>query len=975
MASRESGRMKKFINKGTRRLRGKAKEDAGNPVTNELVEKTSSSTYKKLSCVLVNARSIGNKLEELQLCAAVEKPNILAITESWGKEEIVDGEISLPGYTLFRRDRKDGRRGGGVLLYLDSRLKVIEREDICSTKFTECIWCEVEFDKLKTLIGICYRPPDSTEIEDEGLLDIINKAANDTCLLMGDFNLPSINWDLMAADGKAANIFLDCIQDNFLYQQVQEPTRGANILDLVLTSEKSMVEDLEVGEPFGTSDHCVVRWNLVAGNITMEEAEQEYFDFFKADYDYARELARETDWKEVVRGKNVEQDWCNFRAKLEAICGKCVPKRKRKTKRAKWVNREVLRCRKAKAKAWVRMKKMDNEATRQAYERKLKKSVQANRKAKLDFERKLAKNIKVDSKSFYSYVRSVQRCKDKVGPLKDMDGNVITDDECAANHLNDYFCSVFTVENLDNVPQPKQVFQGSEQDCLNKLVISTDDVKLKLERLRTDKSPGVDELHPMLLRELRDEIAEPLAEIFQASLDTGKVPDDWRSANITSLFKKGRRCDSQNYRPISLTSIVCKILESLIKDEVVRHLDRFKLIKDTQHGFTKGRSCLTNLLDFFEEVTSILDSGQPVDVIYLDFAKAFDKVPHVRLVRKLQSHGIKGQVLKWMENWLKDRKQRVSLNGRYSKWQEVLSGVPQGSVLGPLLFLIFINDIEEDVISKVCKFADDTKIGRAVGSEEEVNKLREDLRRLCEWAKDWQMLFNIEKCVVMHFGHNNKRVEYTMEGNKLKHSDGERDLGVKISNNGKSSEQCMIAAKKANTVLGMIKRNFKSRSKDVIIRLYKTLVRPRLEYCVQMWCPYLRKDIETLEKVQRRATKMIWACRTNSYEERLKYSDLTSLECRRVRGDMIEVYKLLRGHEKIDHNMLIQVAENTGRRGHAYKLVKHRARLDLRKYFFSNRVVNTWNSLPGSVVEAGTVNSFKARLDAYVKVTGEGWVV
>ena len=315
------------------------------------------------------------------------------------------------------------------------------------------------------------------------------------------------------------------------------------------------------------------------------------------------------------------------------------------------------------------------------------------------------------------------------------------------------------------------------------------------------------------------------------------------------------------------------------------------------------------------------------------------------------------------------------MNGRYSKWQEVLSGVPQGSVLGPLLFLIFINDIEEDVISKVCKFADDTKIGRAVGSEEEVNKLREDLRRLCEWAKDWQMLFNIEKCVVMHFGHNNKRVEYTMEGNKLKHSDGERDLGVKISNNGKSSEQCMIAAKKANTVLGMIKRNFKSRSKDVIIRLYKTLVRPRLEYCVQMWSPYLRKDIETLEKVQRRATKMIWACRTNSYEERLKYSDLTSLECRRVRGDMIEVYKLLRGHEKIDHNMLIQVAENTGRRGHAYKLVKHRARLDLRKYFFSNRVVNTWNSLPGSVVEAGTVNSFKARLDAYVKVTGEGWVV
>ncbi len=313
----------------------------------------------------------------------------------------------------------------------------------------------------------------------------------------------------------------------------------------------------------------------------------------------------------------------------------------------------------------------------------------------------------------------MQRTQDKVGPPKDKDGKIITDDECAANQLNDYFCSVFTVENLDNVPQPKQIYQGSEQDCLSNLLVRTEDVKQKLDKLKTDKSPGVDEIHPLLLRELREEIAQPLSEIFQASLETGKVPDDWRSANITSLFKKGRRSDSQNYRPISLTSIVCKMLESLIKDEIVRHLDKFKLIKDSQHGFTKGRSCLTNLLEFFEEVTRILDEGQPVDVIYLDFAKAFDKVPHVRLAKKLQSHGIQGQVLKWIEGWLKDRKQRVSLNGRFSKWSAVLSGVPQGSVLGPLLFLIFINDIDDDVVSKLCKFADDTKIGRAVGSEEE----------------------------------------------------------------------------------------------------------------------------------------------------------------------------------------------------------------------------------------------------------------
>mgnify|MGYP003477484535 FL=1 len=229
---------------------------------------------------------------------------------------------------------------------------------------------------------------------------------------------------------------------------------------------------------------------------------------------------------------------------------------------------------------------------------------------------------------------------------------------------------------------------------------------------------------------------------------------------------------------MSLTSILGKIFESLVKDKILEHLLKHKLIKDSQHGFTKGRSCLTNLLEYLETVTSLLDDNQPVDVIYLDFAKAFDKVPHGRLAAKLEALGIGGNVLNWIKNWLTNRRQRVNINGELSSWIAVLSGVPQGSVLGPLLFLIFINDIDENVISKLWKFADDSKICHGVKNENDAKIIQSDLKLLFKWSVDWQMLFNVEKCVVLHMGYNNQKFEYEMGGNKLKSVDQEKDLGV-----------------------------------------------------------------------------------------------------------------------------------------------------------------------------------------------------
>ena len=442
-----------------------------------------------------------------------------------------------------------------------------------------------------------------------------------------------------------------------------------------------------------------------------------------------------------------------------------------------------------------------------------------------------------------------------------------------------------------------------------------------------------------------EQISIPLARVFNLSLKEGVVPFEWKEANIIPLFKKGSRNKSENYRPVSLTSVICKLLERLIKDHMVDFLVKHKLLNSSQHGFLKARSCLTNMLCFLEEITKWIDVGSPVDIIYLDFQKAFDKVPHQRLLLKLKAHGIGNSITDWIEQWLTDRRQRVVVDGEVSNWKSVLSGVPQGSVLGPILFLIYINDLDDSITSNVLKFADDTKLFRKVNTDGDKQHLQNDLDRLVKWSEKWQMLFNFGKCKCLHTGHRNLNVNYKKGDTVLGTTVKEKDLGVTISADMKVSEQCGIAASKGNQILGLIRRNITYKGKKLIIPLYKAIVRPHLEYCIQAWRPYRKKDIDTLERIQRRATKMIPELRDLSYEERLKECGLTTLETRRLRGDQIEVFKILNGCENIDRNMFFSLKKDSRTRGHVVKLVKDQCRLDIGKHSFSQRTMNGTNCL------------------------------
>uniref|UniRef100_A0A803TGU2 Reverse transcriptase domain-containing protein n=1 Tax=Anolis carolinensis TaxID=28377 RepID=A0A803TGU2_ANOCA len=318
-----------------------------------------------------------------------------------------------------------------------------------------------------------------------------------------------------------------------------------------------------------------------------------------------------------------------------------------------------------------------------------------------------------------------------------------------------------------------------------------------LAALNEFKSPGPDQLHPRVLKELAEVISEPLANIFESSWRTGEVPADWRRANVVPIFKKGKK----NY-PNSLTSILGKILEKIIKEVVCEHLETNAVIANSQHRFTKNKSCQNNLISFFVRVSSWVSAGNAMDSLYLDFSKAFDKVPHGKQTSKMWARQTTDR---WIRNWLSKRTQRVLTNASSSSWKEVTSGVPQGSVLGLVLFNIFINYLDEGLEGMIIKFADDTKLEGIANTSEDRSRIQNNLNILERWTEIKKMKFNRDKCKILHFCSRNEMQRYRMWETWLDSStcECEKDLGVlmdKLSTN----QQCDAVAKKANRILACI---------------------------------------------------------------------------------------------------------------------------------------------------------------------------
>lgn len=636
-----------------------------------------------------------------------------------------------------------------------------------------------------------------------------------------------------------------------------------------------------------------------------------------------------------------------------------------------WMDQTSYRATKKKQSEWV--KHLNTKHNEEGYRRARNNSSHATRDSRRNFERKLAHECRKNTKGVWKYIKSQMRRSKTIPDLKKPDGSLTSDDKEASEVLSQQYYLVFTNENTTNLPSFDQKTLVTEP--LSGFNITRDRVLKKLKSLKPDKSPGDDGFHPRVMREIAEVLSYPLTHIYQKSVETSELPNQWREATITPIYKKGSRNLAENYRPVSLTSMVCKTIEDLVAEDITLHVKANSQGCKEQHGFSKGKSVTTNLIEALNIWTEALSHNIPVDVIFLDYQKAFDRVPHQRLIKQIESFGITDKAIKWIAAFLNNRKQRVRANTKISEWKPVLSGIPQGSILGPILFILFVNDVPGLINAFVEMFADDTKLFAFLLSEFSPAMLQTDLGLLEDWTKLMQMSFHPDKCKVMHLGHNNPHKDY-----HLHHPDGtihilekvseEKDLGVTIDDKLKFSQHVQNKVNIANKVLGCLPHTFKNMTKEILSLLYKAMVRPHLEFATTVWSPHLKYDQDLIERVQRRATKLVPELRDLPYSQRLQALNLPTLSFRRKRADILEAYRILTGIHKIDMDTHCTCCEEklmfkptllNSTRGHECKQQIQREH-GVRNHFFPARVTKLWNHLQNETVKSENINTFKSRL-------------
>ena len=869
---------------------------------------------------------------------------LMNFTETWLKKKIQD--VKIPNFTTFRCDRKSKKKkGGGVAIYLkegfEARLLLEERVESCEI-------LAIHIEKLNIVNIVIYRPPDTHSTEFASVMDKIKKLLSEmtspepSVIVTGDFNFPFVEWkrgELNACkwrmkihnnakedEKKQFHKLIDIMDSFHLVQTIQEPTRVGNTLDLVFTNNTSLFKQVEVTKT-NLSDHDLVEIatditdskNLVNNNDKMQIDENDLrtlnFHHENVNWERINGIIEIMPWRLLFEGKNNKECTEIFIDCIRRICLCLIPKRITKNKN------KIPRIRKNMLNRIKMLKRKKNTTRDKNKLRSIEISIietekrlaEHRKQEKNTLEEKVIENMKDNPKVFYDHVRRQKDKDTNIGPFQ-IDEEYIYDTEKICKLLVQQYNSQFSKRSQATRINEKEINDTEEGD-LSDIDFNEDDIASAINNLKKNSAAGPDGIPAIFLLNTRDSIKFPLQLILRKSLDEGDMHDMFKLAYVTPVHKGGSKMNPANYRPVSLTSHIMKIFERVIKTPIIKHLESCALIRPNQHGFVSGRSTQTQLLQHYCDVYEAMEEGIRIDTVYLDFAKAFDKVDHNILLKKIVDHKIKGKMALWIKSFLQERKYRVVANGAMSEEHDVLSGVPQGTVLASILFIIMISDIDEELKNSISRlFADDTKVSAKIRSHEDMELLQKDLDKIYKWADDNHMEFNERKFEKMSHGNTDGVIAGTYKtksGEEIHENKTVKDLGILTSKDVSFTEHIDDLVQTSKIKAGMLLRTFETREPGPMLKMFNSFIRSKLDYCSMVWNPHKKEEIDKIERIQRNFTSKITGLEQMDYHERLKKLGLYSLERRRERFLIISAWQQL---EEIKEGVLKLKTGKEGRR-------------------------------------------------------------
>jgi hypothetical protein len=855
--------------------------------------------------------------------------DVIVLTETWLRPHHIDLEVASSAWQINRLDRPGDGRGGGCLIAVRCTLPCtsisLNLNNLNIHDSQQC-WVSINLNSTKIYIGCFYLVHDQDDSDYiqfvERANDVLNNmSANDTCFVFGDFNLNGLIWDKLDNDvpifypcnvtTEREEKVLDLFAKHGLGQICCLKNDAGNVLDLVFTNACDDTDLQEINSIFNKRSihHKCFELNYFYSHNNSQTSlcSKVVYDYINADY---ASIAN------CLQGYNVEHQINNnsdidimadqFIDFLKNLISRFVPQKSILIRnKAPWHDATYFRLKNSRNKQFKKLKEDNSYNQQMIYEKCLS---DFNSYDKLAYER----YIKNSASKLFKKPKEFWKCVDFKRKSNGFPTSMCYNNVFKNNYLD--ICNLFK-NFFESVYEKPTICDNSAfdyilhyDDALTNANIDRSILLKELKCLDTNIGPGPDGISSIFLVKVADYIVDPLWNIFNYSLIYGYFPLKWRCSNISPIFKSGDRTKIENYRGIAILSVIPKLFEKIISDQLYKFLD--ERIVQQQHGFRKGKSTTTNLVDYVSQLQTLMSSNKQVDAIYTDFSKAFDKVDHHILGLKLFKIGIRGSLLNWLMSYLCNRTQRININGVLSESIHVTSGVPQGSHLGPLLFIVFINDLTFSI--KNCKFllyADDMKFFRPVCQRNDVSLIQEDLDRVNLWCKNNKMFLNVSKCCFISFSKRGRSVEstYFIEGVQLERVTVINDLGVTLNTKGNFDSHIDKIVNEGKRALGYMKRrSIEFKDPYVTKLLYCSLVRSRLEYCSTVWNSIgitLSGRIESIQKqflifalrhLELRSSAFVLP----PYEDRLSMLNMHTLAKRRNNADILFGFDLINGNIK-----------------------------------------------------------------------------